>query len=78
MLIGVLSDTQPTQLYLYNRTISDESKAITFLFSSFEKLENYTLSPVYAVEVPVSDGLTEVCYYMLPLESDPNKTGIPT
>lgn len=76
-LVAVSSDNQSAQLFLYNRTVANESEAITYLLSYNTKLENYTLTTMHAVEVPVADGFMEVCYYILPLESDPNRTGIP-
>lgn len=77
-LVATSSDNQSAQLYLYNRSINkNDSEVITFLLSFNTKLDNYTLTPMYPVEVPVTDGLVEVCFYVLPSESDPKATGRP-
>jgi len=76
-LVVTSSDKESIRYYLYNRTEADESQSIVYLLSYNTKLENYTLASMHAVEVPISDGLREVCYYVLPLESDPDQTGRP-
>ncbi len=46
-------------------------------FHTRPALEQYTLSPMHAVEIPARDGLKLVSYLTLPVESDADRNGVP-
>jgi len=72
-LIAYIFDNRPAQYYLYDRN----AKKVQFIFSTRQKLEGLKLSRMHGVEVKTRDGLTQVCYLSLPVESDPKGTGRP-
>ena len=65
--------TAPAGYYLYNRA----GKKLTKLFTTRPELESATLAPMYPVEIPTRDGLTQVSYLTLPPGSDPDGDGVP-
>lgn len=74
-LVVPSTDRAPASYYLYNR--GHPKKPVKFLFNSKASLGNYSTVPMHAVEIPIADGLKQVCYLTLPLETDPFLTGTP-
>jgi len=72
-LIAYTFDNRPAQYHLYDRN----AKKVQFIFSTRQKLEGLKLSRMHGVEIKTRDGLTQVCYLSLPVESDPEGTGRP-
>ena len=73
-LAAYLLDDGPIRYYLYDRT----SKEAQFLFTNREALEGLPLAKVHPAVITSRDGLELVSYYMLPLESGPDGTQLPS
>ena len=72
-IVAYRLDDGPVRYYRYLR----EGREAQFLFTNREALERQLLVTRHPVVVPARDGLALVCYYSLPLESDPGQTGRP-
>ena len=70
-IVAYLLDDGPVRYFRYTRG----SKEAKFLFTNRTALESLPLVKVHPVVIPARDGLDLVCYYSLPLESDPNQDG---
>lgn len=68
-----LVDDGPSRFYLYDR----QQRAVRFLFTDCQALENQPLVKMHSVVIQSRDGLNLVGYYSLPLGSDSNGDGIP-
>lgn len=73
-IVAYSSPEQPGRFYRYDRT----QRTIDFLFTSRPQLEGAPLSPMYPAVIPARDGLNLVSYLTLPVESDPQRTGVPS
>ncbi|GGX43256.1 S9 family peptidase [Saccharospirillum salsuginis] len=73
-IVAYSSPEQPGRFYRYDRA----NKTTDFLFNSRPDLENAPLSPMHPVIIPARDGLNLVSYLTLPLESDPDRSGVPS
>jgi len=72
-VVSYVLDAGPVRYYLYDR---DTGKA-RFLFTNRKDLEGLPLAPMHPVTIRSRDGLDLVCYYTLPLASDPAGKGKP-
>lgn len=72
-LVSYTQDAGPIEYYYYNR----KKVEMIPLFSSDERLKNYTFTPMYPKHIPVQDGLRCMSYLSLPLTHDTKGTGIP-
>ena len=72
-IVAYRLDDGPVRYYRYLR----EGREAQFLFTNREALQGQPLVTRHPVVVPARDGLALVCYYSLPLESDPGQTGRP-
>ena len=70
-IVAYLLDDGPVRYYRYLR----QSKDAQFLFTNRTALEDLPLVKVHPSVIPARDGLDLVCYYSLPLESDPDQDG---
>jgi dipeptidyl aminopeptidase/acylaminoacyl peptidase len=68
-----LVDNGPTRFYLYDRP----QRAVSFLFTDRQALENQPLVKMHSAVIRSRDGLDLVVYYSLPLDSDSDGDGIP-
>ncbi|HEY3227781.1 MAG TPA: S9 family peptidase [Roseiflexaceae bacterium] len=68
-----LVDNGPTRFYLYDRP----QRAIRFLFTNRQALENQPLVKMHSAVIRSRDALDLVVYYSLPLDSDSDGDGIP-
>lgn len=73
-LIEAELDTAPQAYYIYNRI----DKTVQFVLSMKEKLSKRKLAATYPFDIRTSDGLTEVCYIVIPTDFDKSKNGIPS
>lgn len=74
LVIPTIDSTAPSYYY-FNR--SDPEKRVKFMFNYKQSLKSFSMVPMHAVEVPTRDGLKQVCFVSLPLESDPQFMGTP-
>jgi len=65
---------RPSRFYRYHRT----ERSAEFLFTARPVLEGAPLSPMHPVAISARDGLKMVSYLTLPVESDPEKNGVPS
>ena len=72
-IVAYLMDDGPVRYYLYDRP----SHRATFLFVNREDLADVPLAKMHPVTIEARDGLPLVCYYTLPLWSDPSAHGLP-
>jgi len=72
-VVAYLVDDGPVRYYLYDR----QRRQARFLFTNRKDLETYPLAKMHPVVIKARDGLDLVCYYTLPLGSDPDSDGIP-
>jgi dipeptidyl aminopeptidase/acylaminoacyl peptidase len=72
--VAFLLDDGPVKFYLYER--GDEPKA-TYLFSSRDDMDEYTLVKMHTPVIKSRDGLNLVCYLSLPPGTDPDGDGRP-
>ena len=70
-IVAYLLDDGPVRYYRYLR----DSKDAQFLFTNRTALEDLPLVKVNPVTIPARDGLNLVCYYSVPLETDPQQVG---
>ncbi len=70
-IVAYLLDDGPVRYYRFLRN----SKDAQFLFTNRASLEGLPLVKFHPVVIPARDGLDLVCYYSLPLETDPNQSG---
>jgi dipeptidyl aminopeptidase/acylaminoacyl peptidase len=68
-----LVDNGPTRFYLYDRP----QRAVRFLFTNRQALENQPLVKMHSAVIRSRDGLDLVVYYSLPLDSDSDGDGTP-
>ncbi len=68
-----LVDNGPTRFYLYDRP----QRAVRFLFTNRQALENQPLVKMHSAVIRSRDGLDLVVYYSLPLDNDSDGDGIP-
>jgi dipeptidyl aminopeptidase/acylaminoacyl peptidase len=66
-------DNGPIRYYIYDR----QQRAVSFLFTNRQALENQPLVKMHSAVIQSRDGLNLVLYYSLPPESNPNRDGIP-
>ena len=66
-------DNGPIRYYIYDR----QQRAVSFLFTNRQALENQPLMKMHSAVIQSRDGLNLVLYYSLPPESNPNRDGIP-
>ncbi|MCH7703105.1 MAG: S9 family peptidase, partial [Planctomycetes bacterium] len=71
--VAYVMDTGPVSYYLYDR---DQKKA-KFLFTNRSELEGVKLAKMHPKTIKSRDGLNLVCYYTLPVWSDPDNDGRP-
>lgn len=72
-IVAYLMDTGPVRYYLYDRG----HKKAKFLFTNRAKLEGLKLAKMHPQVVKSRDGLNLVCYYTLPVWTDPDGDGRP-
>lgn len=71
--VAYVMDNGPVRYYLYDR----EQKKAKFLFTNRKKLEKIKLAKMFSKVIKSRDGLNLVCYYTLPVDSDPDMDGKP-
>lgn len=74
VIIPTIDNTAPSY-YFFNR--SDPEKRVKFMFNYKQSLKSFSMVHMHAMEIPTRDGLKQVCYLSLPLESDPQGLGLP-
>jgi dipeptidyl aminopeptidase/acylaminoacyl peptidase len=73
-VVAYLMDDGPVRYYRYDR----EMRRADFLFSNRETLEGLPLAKMHPTIIKSRDGLEMVCYYTLPLWSNPDVAAVPT
>jgi dipeptidyl aminopeptidase/acylaminoacyl peptidase len=72
-IVAYVIDRGPVRFYLYDR---DQAKA-EFLFTDRAALEGQPLAPMHPRVLTSRDGLELVSYLTLPIDSDPDRDGVP-
>ncbi len=85
--INVTSRTQDDRHWIIALTAADagvryyryarDGRQLQHWFDSRPDLNDYTLAPMQALEIPARDGLSLVSYLTLPVASDPQRSGRP-
>ena len=73
-VVAYVMDDGPVRFYRYDR---DQRRA-DFLFTNRKALEGLPLAKMYPTVIKSRDGLEMVCYYTLPLWSNPDGAAVPT
>lgn len=72
-IVLYVTDDGPVRYYLYDRSAKDAR----FLFTGRKDLEGLPLAKMHPAVIKSRDGLDLVCYYTLPVWSDPSGRGTP-